>query len=120
VVSVDPKTGATRYYEFGRYTDKECGNVMRRPVPDLKIGANGLPTRESLDNLYVYISHQYGKDSNLAVTYYQDSDYQATIEYAERFTRNHPCYSIFGNNCKSFAEDAATACKEEEKSCKYK
>lgn len=26
VVTLDPKTGKTQHYEFGRYTDKECGN----------------------------------------------------------------------------------------------
>jgi hypothetical protein len=33
VVSVNPATGETRYYEYGRYEDKECGNVERRKVP---------------------------------------------------------------------------------------
>lgn len=117
VVSVDPATGRTRYYEFGRYTDKECGNVRRRPVPDLKIGPNGLPTQRSLDALYSYLSKHYGKGTNVSATYYQDSDYKATVEYAERFSRSHPCYSLLGNNCKTFANDAATAC-DEGKSCK--
>lgn len=112
VVSVDPATGKTRYYEFGRYTDKECGNVRRRPVPDLKMGPNGLPTQQSLDALYKYASKHYGKDSHVSATYYRDSDYQATIEYAERFSRDHGCYSILGNNCKTFASDAAKACQE--------
>jgi uncharacterized protein RhaS with RHS repeats len=116
VVSVDPATGRTRYYEFGRYKDKNCGNVRRQPVPDLKIGPNGLPTPESLDALYAYVSRNYGKNKHVSAMYYPESDYQATIKYAESFGREHACYSLFGNNCKTFAHDAATAC-EEKKSC---
>lgn len=118
VVSVDPATGRTRYYEFGRYMDKKCGNVRRRPVPDLDIGPNGLPTQKSLAALYTYLSKHYGKDSVVSATYYEDSDYQATIDYAARFSRDHACYSLFGNNCKTFARDAATAC-EEKKACEW-
>jgi hypothetical protein len=45
VVTVDPKTGKTQYYEFGRYTDKECGNVRRKPAPNLNMGKDGQPKR---------------------------------------------------------------------------
>jgi hypothetical protein len=112
VVSVDPATGRTRYYEFGRYTDKACGNVRRQRVPDLKIGPDGLPTPESLSDLYSYISKNYGHSTHVTPTYYADSDYEATIDYAERFGSEHSCYSLLGNNCKTFAHAAATACKE--------
>ena len=37
VISVDEKTGATRYYEYGRY-DSDFGNVERRSVPNLAMG----------------------------------------------------------------------------------
>ncbi len=30
-----------------------------------------------------WLSKRYGKDSPVSATYYQDSDYQATIDYAE-------------------------------------
>jgi uncharacterized protein RhaS with RHS repeats len=117
VVSIDPATGKTQYYEFGRYTDKKCGNVRHKPVPNVKIGRDGLPTQKSLDALYDYVSKHYGEDSSVTATYYQDTNYKATIKYAEKFSRDHDCYSLFGNNCKTFAHDAATASCEEEK-CK--
>lgn len=115
VISVDPSTGSTRYYEFGRYTDKVCGNVVRQWVPDLKMGTDGFPTQKSLENLYAYISKNYGHSSNVTPTYFPDSDYKATIDYAERFRKDHPCYSLIGNNCKTFARDAAVACNEGQK-----
>lgn len=111
-ISVNPETGGTRYYEFGRYEDKECGNVKRRPVPDLRMGADGLPTPGSLSALYSFISVNYGHGSPVSPTYYPDSDYSATNSFADDFTRNHSCYGLFSNNCKSFARDAATAGKE--------
>src|SRR5262249_51244840 len=120
-VSVDPSTGRTRYYEFGRYSDKKCGNVRRQPVPDLTIGPDGAPTTDSLDALYSYASSHYGHGSHVSATYYPNTNYQSTIAYAEGFSAHHPCYSLFGNNCKTFAHDAATAtcnpdsCSQEDK-----
>ncbi|ECQ1639209.1 RHS repeat protein [Salmonella enterica subsp. enterica] len=109
VVTVDPKTGKTQYYEFGRYTDKKCGNVRRRPVPDLSMGKDGQPTKESLDALYKFTSEKYGHGSTVTPTYYSDTNYKSANEYAEDFSKKHDCYSLIGNNCKTFAHDAATA-----------
>jgi RHS repeat-associated protein len=109
VVSVNPATGETRYYEYGRYEDKECGNVERRKVPNVKMGPNGLPTQKSLDELYAFLSRHLGKNSHVTATYYPNTEYKATNDYAERFSREHDCYGLFGNNCKTFAHDAATA-----------
>ncbi|MFG0519044.1 RHS element core protein [Kluyvera intermedia] len=109
VVTVDPKTGKTKYYEFGRYTDKECGNVRRKPVPDLSMGKDGQPTKESLDALYKFTSEKYGHGSTVTPTYYSDTNYNNANKYAEDFSKKHDCYSLIGNNCKTFAQDAATA-----------
>ncbi len=117
VVSVNPTTGGTRYYEFGRYDGKVCGVVKLRPVPDLKMGSDGLPTQESLQNLYHYVSKHYGKGSGLLKNYYPNTDYQAVIDYAESFDPNKSCYNLFTNNCKTFAREAATIC-DEGQSCK--
>ena len=115
VVAVDPNTGHTRYYEFGRYDKTKCGKVKRRKIPNVKIGKDGLPTHDSLNRLYDYLSRNLGKGSHVSATYYPESDYQGTIDFAERFSQNHPCYDLLGNNCKTFAKSAATACKEGQK-----
>lgn len=109
VVTVDPKAGKTQYYEFGRYTDKKCGNVRRRPVPDLSMGKDGQPTKESLDALYKFTSEKYGHGSTVTPTYYSDTNYKSANKHAEDFSKNHDCYSPIGNNCKTFAHDATTA-----------
>jgi RHS repeat-associated protein len=109
VVAVDPTTGRTRYYEFGRYSDKKCGNVVSRPIPDLKMGPEGLPDQKSLEALYAFLSENYGHGSHVSATYYRDTSYSAAVKYAEDFSRKHACYSLIGNSCKTFAQDAATA-----------
>ena len=114
VVAVDPKTGMTKYYEFGRYGDPQ-GVVRGTPdikIPNVDIGKNGLPTQSSLENLYDYLSKNLGKNSNITPTYYPDSDFLGTIGFAEAFRKKHPDYDLLFNNCKTFGEAAATACKE--------
>jgi uncharacterized protein RhaS with RHS repeats len=109
VVAVDPATGNTQSYEFGRYTDKECGNVRRKPVPNVVMGSDGKPTQQSLAALYAYIGKNYGENSNVTATYYDTTSYKDAIKYAQNFAKHHACYRLIGNNCKTFAHDAATA-----------
>lgn len=45
--TVDETTGSTRYYEYGRYDDENCGLVRRQWIPDVRIGPEGRPTQES-------------------------------------------------------------------------
>lgn len=114
VVAIEPTTGNTRYYEFGRYGDAS-GIVRGSPdlkVPNVAMGKDGLPTPDSLNKLYDFLSHNFGHGVNVSATYYPDSDYQGTIKFAERFKRSHPDYNLVDNNCKTFGRAAATACKE--------
>jgi hypothetical protein len=115
VVAVDPGTGTTKYYEFGRYYGDGNGVVRGAPdieIPNVVIGDNGLPTPASLQHLYEYLSQNFGKDVKITPIYYPDSDYEGTIEYAEKFKNQHPPYDLWGNNCKTFGRAAATACTE--------
>ncbi|MFC2140047.1 RHS repeat-associated core domain-containing protein [Bacteroidota bacterium] len=111
VVTIDPETGATRYYEYGRYGieyEKEFGEVLRRPIPDLEMACDGKPTEESLDNLYKFISKHYGRNSDVSATYYSNADHQRVISYAESIKNNpnREAYSILWNNCYTFAYNA--------------
>lgn len=58
------------------------------------------------------MSMSYGKGVKVSAKYYPNSDYQATVDFAEAFRKDHACYKLIGNNCKTFARDAAKACKE--------
>jgi RHS repeat-associated protein len=112
VVALNSKTGTTKYYEFGRYDEEKKGIVRSRSIPNVVIGEDGLPTEKSLNNLYDYLSKKFGKNSNVTPTYYSDSDFQGTINFAEAFKKEHPDYSLLSNNCKTFGKNAATACKK--------
>ena len=108
VVAVDPKTGKTKYYEYGRYGESDYGNVRNLPIPDLEIGADGSPTAESLAELYDYLSKHYGEGSKVSADYYKDTKYQDVIDFAKSYGgRGRPTYDPLNNNCKTFATQAA-------------
>ncbi|WP_329959148.1 RHS repeat-associated core domain-containing protein [Methylomonas rapida] len=111
VVSVDPNSGDTKYYEFGRYGD-DNGIVRGGKIPNISFGADGSPTEDSLNHLYDFLSHNFGHDVHVTGTYYPNSDYKGTINFAEQFKRQHPKYDLLNNNCKTFGKAAATACQE--------
>jgi RHS repeat-associated protein len=116
VIAIDPKTGTTKYFEYGRY-DSDFGQVKGPPdrrVPDVTIGPNGKPTRESLARLYDFASRNYGKGSRVEATYYDDADYQRVIDFAMQRMRdpNRRAYSwnlLKPNHCYSFANEAIQA-----------
>ncbi len=111
VVTVDPKTGFTKYFEFGRYGDTK-GIVRSSGIPNVTIGKDGLPTQKSLSELYDFLSKNYGKSSNVSAEYFPNNDYQGTVDFANRFGKKHPDYNLWNNNCKTFGRTAATACVE--------
>jgi hypothetical protein len=78
-------------------------------VPNLVIGGDGRPTQQSLDALYAFISKNYGENAGVTATYHRETNYKDAIRYAGDFAKKHPCYQLIGNNCKTFAHDAATA-----------
>ena len=114
VVAVDPNTGFTRYFEYGRYDPANLGTVRSFPIPDLVMGENGLPTQGSLNNLYSFLSRSAGRGANVSATYYPEYSFAGTLGYSMHFQRNldRSKYNIFTNNCKTFAQSAATACLE--------
>ncbi|MFT3664269.1 RHS repeat-associated core domain-containing protein [Piscinibacter sp.] len=109
-VAVDPVTGKTQYYDFGRYGGK-CGDV-RGPfdVGRVVFDKDGNPTRASIEAVLKTASSAYGKNSP---TYYEYSKkpYQDVIDYAERRKREaDTCerpYKVITDNCKNFGREAA-------------
>jgi RHS repeat-associated protein len=109
-IAVDPKTGKTTYFEYGRYGG-DFGKVRGQYTPSVVIGDDGKPTQASLDNLYGYISKHYGENSHVTATYYQDADNKKIIRFAKQRMndKNRKPYNILNNNCKTFAQDAINA-----------
>ncbi len=111
VVSIDPKSGITKYFEYGRYDAAKHGVVMQRSIPNVTIGKDGAPTPESLSKLYDFLSKNFGKGSSISPTYFDDADYSKVNDYATTLKNdpNRPEYDLFTNNCKTFAKAAAQA-----------
>jgi len=116
LVAVDPKTGLTRYYEYGRYDGDENGKVKRRTIPNLKIGKDGKITEESLESLYEHLSEKLGKGYSVWATYHKNADYNKLIAYVEWFMNNphRPPYSVPTNTCYTFVDRALEYAKRKE------
>jgi RHS repeat-associated protein len=109
-IAVDPMTGETRYYEFGRYGGK-CGNV-RGPfnVGKIDFDKNGNPTRASIEAALRAASKAFGKNSPTHHEYSRRS-FSDVVAYAERRKREaETCerpYNFVFDNCNNFGREAA-------------
>jgi RHS repeat-associated protein len=113
VIAIDEKTGATQYYDYGRYGG-DFGKVERRWVPDLVLGKDGQPTAESLDKLRQYVSAKLGKETPADFTYYNDADSKRVVAFAlQRMNddkRDPYSWKPWAmNTFKTFAADAVEA-----------
>jgi uncharacterized protein RhaS with RHS repeats len=110
VIAVDPPTGRTQYYEFGRYGGK-CGNVEGPfDFGRITFDGKGNPTRDSLELVLLNASRARGKDSS-AYTEYSKKPFKDVVEYAERRKQQaSSCerpYRIVTDNCNNFAREGA-------------
>lgn len=113
IVTID-KRGGTRYYEYGRYDSAGIGLVRRQSVPNVQMGANGLPTKASLEGLLRAVSDKAGKGGTVEGAYFINDKAAAMNEYAEgrKDQNSDPSrtpYSITGNNCGTFCKDTLEA-----------
>ncbi len=115
LIAVDPDTGVTKYYEYGRYDKAGFGLVQNKEVPNL-VMKDGKPTEESLKKLYNFISKSYGQNKPVDASYYEDADFQKTVDFAiDRMNdKNRKPYSLLNNNCKTFATEAVEAGRTKE------
>ena len=117
VLLINNKTGATRYFEYGRYDDKNYGMVRSYAVPDVIMGDDGSPTIESLNKVLDVIGEMsFTTDKNnpdkkytydITGSYYESDQYSTMLEYAENRlsegTNGEEAYSLINNNCGDFA-----------------
>jgi RHS repeat-associated protein len=124
VVGYD-SSGATQYYEYGRYSPNsagvvgaklpaDAGNVRRVSVPNVSIGKDGQPTPESMNSLRIALSQKAGKGTEAELTCDAKADEKKVYEYAMSFARNpnRPHYNWkpwSANQCRTFARDAFNA-----------
>jgi RHS repeat-associated protein len=115
VLSYDPETGDTRYYEYGRYGD-DFGSVERREVPDLDIDPKtGKPTPESWKKLKDYLRKKLGKGHWMTTLCDDEADFDKVNDFAEKRMHDpnrkpyewNPLKGV--NQCFSFADEAIKA-----------
>lgn len=110
VIAIDPQTGATQYYDFGRFGGA-CGDV-RGPydLGTITFDEKGNPTRVSVEAALEIASRAFGKGSP-TYSEYSRKDFQGVIDYVERRRRQaNTCgrpYNFLFDNCKNFAREAA-------------
>ncbi|KAA5607280.1 hypothetical protein F1188_00475 [Roseospira marina] len=107
--------GMTKYYEYGRYDAAGLGMVRNVRIPNVKMGDNGYPTRESLANVLREISHKSGHNGRISAGYIAaPGGFLKMRDFAEQRKRantqpSRTPYSITGNNCLTFAIEVAAA-----------
>lgn len=114
VVLINPESGFTRYFEYGRYDAEGHGVVRTRPIPNVVMGEDGRPTQASMDNLMQALSERLGQGGAVEGAYFQDADFASMLEYAEGLQTTTEAgqveqYSLPGNNCATFCEDVLEA-----------
>lgn len=108
--TVDPKTGSTKLWEYGRF-DKEQKGVVRTAeggVKDLVMGKDGMPTPESYKAFKDDIRKRLGQNTKVGFEYRKNADAGKLTEFATRTAadKNRPDFSIPGNACIDFRENA--------------
>lgn len=111
ILLINNKTGATAYYEYGRYKSDK-GDVRRRSTSNVKIGEDGKPTLESLNKVLSQISKS-NKSRAISGHYFKSDKFDEMKAYAEkRYGENNDKdrnpYNIVFNNCGTFACQVAS------------
>lgn len=109
IVLIDNQTGHTRYFEYGRYDSTNMGIVRTRPVPNVVMGKNGMPTTDSLKKLLHAVSQAGGEGTRIEGTYIRNNSYKEMLNYAtNRMNQNtnssREPYHLTSNNCMSFCK----------------
>lgn len=118
VLLIDNNTGLTKYYEYGRYptTDGTKGRVRNVAVSNVVIDPKtGKPTQESLNHVMAQISEKSGQGGRIQGAYVE-GDFKKMNDYAqnkfkesntgyEEYNNKRDSYSLFNNNCGTFAID---------------
>jgi len=112
VLLIDNKTGTTKYFEYGRYDDANLGEVKNRSkdISNVVMGKDGKPTSKSLEKVLSQISKISGHGTRIEGAYVKSDEYGKMVEYAnsrlsENNKPNRESYSIWTNNCGTFAID---------------
>lgn len=110
VLLINNKTGFTRYYEYGRYTDS-LGTVRRHRIANVKMGQDGLPDDASLMSVLKELSKKAGKNGRVEGAYIRNKNFRTMQDYAvsrekDNARPDRKPYHLLTNNCGTFAARA--------------
>ncbi|OED51035.1 hypothetical protein ACH42_00055 [Endozoicomonas sp. (ex Bugula neritina AB1)] len=118
ILLINPDSGFTKYYEFGRYNALEgecgCGAVQSYSVSNAVMRSNGRPTQASLDKIFRKISKLSGGGGRIAGAYVPNNNFNKMNQYsAGRLAQNsnpkRAPYDFSDNNCGHFMMDVLGA-----------
>ena len=107
--------GLTKYFEYGRYDKAEMGMARKVDIPDVLLGADGRPTRDSLKQVLAVVSKKAGHGTRIQGAYIEaPGRFDAMLKYVSgRMSLNknpkREAYSIWTNSCLHFAIHTAEA-----------
>ncbi|MCC7068143.1 MAG: RHS domain-containing protein [Burkholderiales bacterium] len=122
ILTYDAK-GQTSYFEYGRYPASKGnmgvqlpqaeGNIRKVVMPNLKMGPNGTPTHESMDELERNLSRKAGRNTNPVLTC-KRGDPKKISDYVNNLAndKDRPKYGwnpLNSNHCRDFAANALKA-----------
>ncbi len=113
ILFINGKTGASKYYEYGRYHGP-LGTVRKLLIKDVVI-QGGHPTKASLSYTLSQISVKSGQGGRILGAYIEaPNKYDAMLEYALKRQRdnNNPKrkpYDLFNNSCNHFMKGTLEA-----------
>ncbi len=113
---INGASGLTKYYEYGRYDPAALGLTRRVMVSDVKIAANGYPTRASLAGLLAMISRKSGHGGRISGAFIvlPPGKFAIMLAYAQRreAENNDPKrrpYTLHNNSCMTFSLEVIRA-----------
>lgn len=113
ILLINSKSGATSYYEFGRYAPT-TGVVRSFSVPNVVMGSDGMPTNKSLERAMNVISQKAGHSGAIEGAYIKDADFDRMQKYASGLLNKSSDQSGYGdwslyNSCATFAQETLEA-----------
>jgi RHS repeat-associated protein len=109
VVAINDKSGGTKYREFGRYNETD-GLVRPMLISDLKLGENGVPTKESLEKLLSEIRNIGKKSSSvdIQIEFKYGGDFDAMMRKTATWS-GRVWNPLTNSTCHSFCDDVVKA-----------
>ncbi len=115
VLLIQGASGLTKYYEYGRYDAAQLGEVNHIPVRNVKMAADGRPTRQSLINTLDQISALAGQRGRISGAYMMVAGGFAAMlahAHARDAEDSNPArrpYDVMFNSCLHFMREVVVA-----------